>query len=61
LTGFSQKNPENEPMPYVPPELKERLKREVSIHRLAEARSQKLPLTGEQTAQACDIAWFQQL
>ena len=29
-------------MPYVPPELKERIKREVSIQRLAEARGIKL-------------------
>ena len=34
-------------MPYVPSELKERIKREVSIQRLAEARGIKLRRSGE--------------
>jgi hypothetical protein len=35
-------------MPYVPPELKERIKREVSIQRLAEARGIKLRRSGKE-------------
>lgn len=40
-------------MPYVPPELKERIKREVSIQRLAEARGVKLRRTGKQLMGLC--------
>ena len=36
------------PMPYVPPEVKERIKREVSIQRLAEARGIKLVRSGKE-------------
>lgn len=35
-------------MPYVPPEVKERIKREVSIQRLAEARGIKLVRSGKE-------------
>ena len=37
-------------MPYVPEEVKERLKREVSIQRLAEARGIKLRRVGKELA-----------
>src|SRR3984957_11538054 len=42
-----------EPMPYVPPELKERIKREVSIQRLAEARGIKLRRSGKELIGLC--------
>jgi DNA primase len=40
-------------MPYVPPELKERIKREVSIQRLAEARGIKLTRRGKSLMGLC--------
>ena len=40
-------------MPYVPPELKERMKREVSIQRLAEARGIKLRRSGKELIGLC--------
>jgi DNA primase catalytic core len=40
-------------MPYVPPEVKERLKREVSIQRLAEARGIKLTRSGKELIGLC--------
>jgi DNA primase len=40
-------------MPYVPPELKERLKREVSIQRLAEARGIQLRRSGKELIGLC--------
>ena len=40
-------------MPYVPPELKERLKREVSIQRLAEARGIQLRRSGKELVGLC--------
>jgi DNA primase len=40
-------------MPYVPPELKERIKREVSIQRLAEARGIKLRRSGKELIGLC--------
>jgi len=40
-------------MPYVPPEVKERLKREVSIQRLAEARGIKLVRSGKELIGLC--------
>ena len=40
-------------MPHVPAELKERLKREVSIQRLAEARGIKLTRTGKNLLGLC--------
>jgi hypothetical protein len=35
-------------MPYVPPELKARIKREISVQRLAEARGIKLRRSGKE-------------
>jgi DNA primase catalytic core len=40
-------------MPYVPPEVKERIKREVSIQRLAEARGIKLVRSGKELIGLC--------
>jgi hypothetical protein len=40
-------------MPYVPPELKGRLKREVSIQRLAEARGIQLRRSGKELIGLC--------
>jgi DNA primase len=40
-------------MPYVPPELKERIKREASIQRLAEARGIKLRSSGKELIGLC--------
>ena len=40
-------------MPYVPPELKERIKREVSVQRLAEARGIKLRRSGKELIGLC--------
>jgi hypothetical protein len=40
-------------MPYVPPEEKERIKREVSIQRLAEARGIKLHRSGKELIGLC--------
>jgi DNA primase catalytic core len=40
-------------MPYVPPDLKERIKREVSIQRLAEARGIKLRSSGKELIGLC--------
>jgi len=40
-------------MPYVPPEMKERIKREVSIQRLAEARGIKLTRRGKSLMGLC--------
>jgi hypothetical protein len=40
-------------MPYVPPEVKERIKREVSIQRLAEARGIKLTRSGKELIGLC--------
>jgi DNA primase catalytic core len=40
-------------MPHVPPELKERLKREVSVQRLAEARGVKLKRAGKELIGLC--------
>ncbi len=40
-------------MPYVPPEIKERIKREVSIQRLAEARGIKLTRSGKELIGLC--------
>jgi DNA primase catalytic core len=40
-------------MPHVPPELKERLKREVSVQRLAEARGVKLKRSGKELIGLC--------
>jgi DNA primase catalytic core len=40
-------------MPHVPPELKERLKREVSVQRLAEARGVKLRRSGKELLGLC--------
>ena len=40
-------------MPYVPPEEKERIKREVSIQRLAEARGIKLTRSGKELIGLC--------
>jgi DNA primase catalytic core len=40
-------------MPYVPPEVKERIKREVSIQRLAEARGIKLRRSGKELIGLC--------
>src|ERR1700722_17444843 len=40
-------------MPYVPPELKERIKREISIQRLAEARGIKLRRSGRELIGRC--------
>ena len=40
-------------MPYVPPEVKERIKREVSIQRLAEARGIKLRRVGRSLMGLC--------
>ncbi len=40
-------------MPYVPPELKERIKREVSVQRLAEARGIKLVRSGKELIGLC--------
>ena len=50
LTGFSAEAVE---MPYVPPEVKERIKREVSIQRLAEARGIKLRRSGKELIGLC--------
>jgi DNA primase catalytic core len=50
LTGFSAEAVE---MPYVPPEVKERIKREVSIQRLAEARGIKLHRSGRSLMGLC--------
>ena len=41
------------PMPDVPPEVKERMKREVSIQRLAEARGIKLMRSGKELIGLC--------
>ena len=40
-------------MPYVPPEVKERIKREVSVQRLAEARGIKLVRSGKELIGLC--------
>jgi DNA primase len=40
-------------MPYVPPEVKERLKREISVQRLAEARGIKLTRSGKELIGLC--------
>src|SRR5271170_3180292 len=40
-------------MPYVPPEVKERIKREVSIQRLAEARGIRLVRSGKELIGLC--------
>src|ERR1035441_3811725 len=40
-------------MPYVPPEVKERIKREISIQRLAEARGIKLTPSGKELIGLC--------
>jgi len=40
-------------MPYVPPEVKERIKREISIQRLAEARGIKLTRSGKELIGLC--------
>jgi len=40
-------------MPYVPPEVKERIKREVSVQRLAEARGIKLTRSGKELIGLC--------
>lgn len=40
-------------MPYVPPEMKERIKREISIQRLAEARGIKLRRSGKELIGLC--------
>lgn len=40
-------------MPYVPPEVVERIKREVSIQRLAEARGIKLVRSGKELIGLC--------
>jgi DNA primase catalytic core len=40
-------------MPYVPPELKERIKREISVQRLAEARGIKLRRSGKELIGLC--------
>lgn len=40
-------------MPYVPPELKERIKREISVQRLAEARGIKLHRAGKELIGLC--------
>jgi DNA primase len=40
-------------MPYVPPELKQRIKREISIQRLAEARGIKLRRSGKELIGLC--------
>src|ERR1700691_2114225 len=42
-----------EPMPYVPAELKERIKREAAIRRLAEARGIKLRRSGKELIGLC--------
>jgi hypothetical protein len=42
-----------EPMPYVPPEVKERLKREISVQRLAEARGIQLKRSGKELIGLC--------
>ena len=55
-------------MPYVPPEVKERIKREVSIQRLAEARGIKLVRSGKELIGLCPLVreplasgWLQRL
>jgi DNA primase catalytic core len=57
LTGFFETRKAGpkgaEPMPHVPEELKERLKREVSIQRLAEARGIKLTRKGKSLMGLC--------
>jgi DNA primase catalytic core len=58
LTGFFKKlekeaGRRQEAMPYVPPEVKERIKREVSIQRLAEARGIKLRRVGRNLMGLC--------
>jgi DNA primase len=40
-------------MPYVPPEVKERIKREISVQRLAEARGVKLTRSGKELIGLC--------
>ena len=40
-------------MPYVPPEVKERIKREISVQRLAEARGIKLTRSGKELIGLC--------
>jgi DNA primase len=40
-------------MPYVPPEVKERLKRELSVQRLAEARGIQLRPSGKELIGLC--------
>ena len=40
-------------MPYVPPELKERIKREISVQRLAEVRGIKLRRSGKELIGLC--------
>ena len=40
-------------MPYVPPELKARIKREISVQRLAEARGIKLRRSGKELIGLC--------
>jgi len=42
-----------EQMPYVPPEMKERIKREISVQRLAEARGIKLRRSGKELIGLC--------
>ena len=44
-------------MPYVPPEVKERLKREISVQRLAEARGIQLRPSGK-AVRACEEPMF---
>jgi DNA primase catalytic core len=53
LTGFLERPKGAEAMPHVSPELKERLKREVSIQRLAEARGIKLQRKGRSLLGLC--------
>jgi len=40
-------------MPYVPPEVKERIKREISVERLAEARGIQLKRSGKELIGLC--------
>ena len=40
-------------MPYIPPELKERIKREISVERLAEARGIQLRRVGRSLMGLC--------
>src|ERR1035441_4658293 len=54
LTGFPQEGEkEGHRMPYVPREVKERIKREISIQRLAEARGIKLTRSGKELIGLC--------